>query len=176
MKGSLAVLLVALLATFGSVGCATVTSDVSRTRAAGTDTGMVRVKVFDHSSDIAGGVPAPHPVSWRLSRVEGKSFVAVHESTESSATLSSIAPGKYLFAVTSWRDEKGAVHEDGTEEGFRLAPGESAKVEAVLRDRRRTTVITAVAVGGAALVVGTLYAVFNAFSHISLEPSKTSGR
>ncbi len=164
MKGSLAVLLAALTATFGSSGCATVSTDVARSRTGpGAESGTVRVSVFDRKSQVAGGIPSARRVESRLSRLEGKRLVTVHESTESSWSLPDVPPGKYVFAVTKWVDEKGQAHKAEAEEGFHLSPGESAKIHAVLEDRTRNTAVTAVAVGGGAVV---LAVVIYTLSHI----------
>jgi len=177
MKGSVAVLLIALLALSGTWGCATTSTDVSRmTTRSGETAGTVRVAIYDKSSQVEGGVPSARVVRSKLSRLEGKDFVKVYEAEVSSWTLNDVPPGKYLFSVTSWIDEKGKVRTDPAEEGFRLAPGESVKVSAVLEDKRRNTIVTVAAVGGGALVAGIVYAIVNSLSHMTFDLSGTKTR
>jgi uncharacterized protein (DUF2141 family) len=163
MKGSIAVLLVALMALSGTWGCATTTTDVSRTRvkAPGEAAGTVRVAVYDRSSQLAGGIPSARVIHSQLSRVEGKTFVKVYESDESSWTLSDVPAGKYLFSVTSWVDDKGKLHKEPAEEGFRLAP----------EDKRPNTAVTLGAVGGGALIAAVVYTIVNALSHVQIDLS-----
>lgn len=160
MKKCIAVLLASLTSMLGSWGCATVTSDIARSEPSGTGTSAparVDVAIFDRRSDLADGLPAPHPVASRLSRLVGKELVAVHESKESSWSLPELPPGKYLFAVTGWTDAAGQAHAKGTEEVFHVAPGERVVIKAVLEDRLRNSVVTAVAVGGTGVIVYLVY-------------------
>jgi hypothetical protein len=175
-KRSLSVILAAVVAGLGATGCATVTTDVARREGSDAAAGAaasLRVTVYDRRSDADNGLPAPHEVSSRLSRLEGKQLVTVHESTQSRWDLPELAPGKYVFAVTGWTDAAGKAHVEGTEEGFHVAPGENVKVEAILQDRRRNGVLTAVAVGGGALLGYVVYSVIHSLSNWKLYLSTT---
>jgi len=166
MNSPYAALVSALLAFSGSWGCATTTTDVNRMSAsrAGEPAGRVTVAIHDRSSQLHGGVPSARVVRSLLSRLDGKGLAVVHESEVSSWSLADVPPGKYVFCVTSWVDERGRVHSEPAEEGFVLAAGESASIHAVLEDRRRTRITTVAAVGGGALVVAVLYELLNVFT------------
>jgi hypothetical protein len=145
MRKSLSVLLSALLATFGSAGCATVSTEAIPVRAAERHVaGALNVVILDRSDDAE---PSALEVHSELARREGELYVKVHESDRSIWTLEDVPPGAYRFGVTRWVDRDGKAHSSRRWREFNLSQGEGIELRAVLQDRYPIT----------ALVIGSLF-------------------
>ncbi len=163
-RPSIALTLLAALALPSAIGCLSVGVESVGSRAAGVETGSLRVSVFQHTPRNGTGDLPEHPFVSELTRIDGSREVAIRETSDSRWTADGLAPGKYRIRVARYVDPAGTTRDlpNRVQETFHVRPGETVSAEIVVKRFPTGTVVglSAGAVGGI-LLAAVLSAAFS---------------
>ncbi len=176
-RGVTARLLLVALAPFALDGCLSIDVDRTRAKTAVADArGSLEARLYETKKDFKSDVKSRREVTWKLFHLDASPEIPVREGTGTVWSATDLKAGEYRIAA-SWgpkSDVPGDASAGTGDDTFSLAPGDTARVDVILKKLPVWAVVALVlTVVGVVAVVVSLAAVGNSLKGINLSSGNT---